>query len=203
MKNRKLSLKKLLLFPAIFIGLSNCQKDDSAEINDFSGYYKIVSINSSIPIDCNNDGIKSNNYLQEISSPHRLNNEFSDGFFRVDNPRFFVEVRPTKSNGDNYAKRIAFNFPHQYIMFINDNSEMPFLSFYSSELINYSYEFMENGVVKIKDGNPEFQTKTANNLTIQRKDKIEFELNMNKKIFDFVTKKWVESNIRVKYKRSE
>jgi hypothetical protein len=203
MKNTSFPLKKILILSLLIVGLLCCKKDDSADIiNDFSGYYKIVSINSSISIDCNNDGIKSNNYLQAISSGYRLNNEVVSGFFDIDNPRFFVEARPIRSNGDNYAKLIAFNFPHQSIMFLNDNPQLPFLGWYSSGLINYSYEFVDNGEIKIKDGNPEFQTKTANNLTVKRKNKTEFELNMDIKLFDFVSKKWVESKVKVDYKKN-
>ncbi|MEY4540719.1 MAG: hypothetical protein RLZZ306_2476 [Bacteroidota bacterium] len=202
MKNTSSFFKKPLIISLLIVGLSSCKKDDSVEINDFSGYYKIVSINSSIPIDCNNDGIKSNNYLQEISSGYRLNNEIVNGFFSIDNPRFFVEVRPLYYQ-NNYAKLIAFNFPHQYIMFLNDNSQLPFLSWYSSELINYSYEFINDGEVKIIANDPEFSKKIANKLTIKRKDKTEFELNMNMQIFDFVSKNWIESSIRVRYRKNK
>jgi hypothetical protein len=202
MKHTHSFLKKILIISLLIVGLSSCNKDDSIEINDFSGYYKIVSINSSIPVDCNNDGIKSNNYLQEISSGYRLNNEVVNGFFNTDDPHFFVEARPIKSNRDNYAKLIAFNFPYQSILFQNDNPQLPLLGWYSRGLINYSYEFMENGEVKIKDGNPEFQTKIANNLIVKRKSKTEFELNVDIKLFDFVSKNWIESRVRVNYKKS-
>jgi hypothetical protein len=202
MKHTHAFFKKALVLLFLIIGLLGCKKDDSVEmINDFSGYYKIISINSSIPIDCNNDGIKSNNYLQEISSGYRLNNEVVNGFFNIDNPRFFVEVRPLYYQ-NNYAKLIAFNFPYQSILFQNDNSQLPFLSWYNSELINYSYEFLDDGEVKIIANNPEFSNKIANNLTIKRKDKTEFELNMAIKLFDFVDKNWVESNVKVNYKKN-
>ena len=202
MKHTHSFLKKILIISLLIVGLSSCKKDDSVEINDFSGYYKIVSINSSIPIDCNNDGIKSNNYLQEIASGYRLNNEVVNGFFNMDDPHFFVEARPIKSNGGNYAKLIAFNFPYQTILFQNDNPQLPLLGWYSRGLINYSYEFMENGEVKIKDGNPKFQTKTASNLSVKRKSKTEFELNGDIKLFDFVSKIWIESRVRVNYKKN-
>lgn len=202
MKSTHSFLKKTLILSMLIVVLSSCKNDDSLNIiNDFSGYYRIVSINSSVPIDCNNDGIKSNNYLQEISSGYRLNNEIVNGFFNIDDPWFFVEVRPTKSN-NNYAKLIAFNFPYQSILFQNDNPLLPLLGWYSSGLINYSYEFMESGEVKIKDNNPEFQAKIANNLTVKRKDKMQFELDMSIKLFDFVSKSWVESRVKVVYKKN-
>jgi hypothetical protein len=201
MKNKKSFFLKIVIGIFLITGFSDCQKDNSEEIiNEFSGRYTIVSIMSSIAIDCNNDGIKSNDYLQEISSGHTTDNKVNEGFFRIDNPRFFVEARPLSYHTNN-AQLIAFNFPDQHILFLNENPQLPILGWYNISLINYRYEITDNKEIKIIDGNPKIQQKIANNLTVKRISKTVFELELNKKVFDFVSKTWKESIFKAKYKK--
>ena len=61
-------LTKFTLIILSIVMISCNSNDDEIGINDFKGFYKIKSISSSLPIDLNNDGLKSNDCLQEIKS---------------------------------------------------------------------------------------------------------------------------------------
>ena len=67
--------KHLFSILSIITLLASCNNENnSIEINDFKGVYKIKSIESSMKVDLNNDNLASKDYLQEIAS---------NGFFLI------------------------------------------------------------------------------------------------------------------------
>ena len=109
-------MKNLQLLPFLLLLISCTSDKDENLVNDFRGYYKITSIVSETPIDLNNDGLKSNNILEEISSPHTTLNGVYPNFYNAENGNNFAEVRPLVEQS-NSTQFISFNFPEQYISY--------------------------------------------------------------------------------------
>jgi len=194
-------MKKLLLIPfLIFLTSCNSDKDENL-VNDFRGYYKITSIISETPIDLNNDGYKSNNILEEISSPHTTLNGVYPNFYNAEHGNNFAEVRPLVEQF-NATQFIFFNFPEQTISYLNDDLELniPLLMHYTTSMNgDFTYEFMNQNEIKISDNNPEWNSKFGEIKSFTRIDKNNFEIDLNKKMFDFSSKKWMVLKVKAQY----
>jgi hypothetical protein len=194
--------KILLLTPFIFLISCSSDKIENAP-NDFKGYYKVISITSETEIDLNNDGVKSLNILEEISSPHTTLNGVYPNLYNAENQDNYVEVRPADQQTNN-AQLISFNFPEQSISYINNDMTLntPVLMEYASSLnINFYYEFIGSNEIKIIDKNREWNSKYGEIKNLTRTDKSNFELYLDKNMFDFSSKQWKSLKLKAKYKK--
>lgn len=195
-------MKKSLLL-AFLISIISCNSDDQKMVNDFRGYYKITSIVSETEIDLNNDGLNSTDILKEISSPHTtLNGEFHN-FYNAGHGHNFAEVRPIVE-GYNRTQLISFNFPEQKISYLNDDLVMniPLLMHYTTSLNGgYTYEFANQNSIVISDINPEWNSQFGEIKFITRIDKDNFEIDVDKKMFDFKSKQWMVVKVKAKYQK--
>src|SRR5699024_3724334 len=115
---------KFTLIILSIVMISCNSNDDETEINDFKGLYKIKTISSSLPIDLNNDGLNSNDYLQEIKSNYiSYNGEIIDYGYNNELVHNFAEAGPTEYQSNN-TQFLDIKFPYQRIDSIyqgNDN----------------------------------------------------------------------------------
>jgi len=182
----------IVLFVLLF---STCRDDKEVREDDngFSGYYKITSIYSSKQIDMNNDGLKSNDILSEISGCHVLNNgEVAANMFNTDHPQFFAEVRPL-SYHKNDVKLIDFKYPYQAII-DNDGYLDPYLMCYSGKFLGYSYNLGIDNQIEIT-GHSEYGMVNS----ASRINENSFWVNISIRLYDFKEKKWIDTDIDVKY----
>jgi hypothetical protein len=196
-------MKNLLLLPFLML-LTSCNSDkDENLVNDFRGYYKITSIISETPIDLNNDGLKSTNLLEEITSPHTTLNGVFPNFYNPENGNNFAEVRPLVGQS-NSTQFIAFNFPEQSISYLNNDLEMniPILMHYSTSMnAGIVYEFINQNEIRIIDNNPEWNSQFGAIKSLIRIDKNNFEIDLDKKMFDFSSKQWMDLKVKAQYKK--
>ncbi|WP_165040890.1 hypothetical protein [Dysgonomonas sp. ZJ709] len=185
----------IILFAAFFISCSDDNKDQVV-IDEFAGYYKITAIESSIPIDMNNDGIKSNNVLMEISSRHAFNGEVISNFYNFNSFPSFAEVRPLPEQS-NDARLIAFNYPYQILL--NEDEGNPVLMYYMKQFINYSYNLKPNNEIEVIDNNPDYHSEYGVINSASRIDENSFQVNLSTKLYDFEDRIWVEADIEISY----
>lgn len=196
-------MKNLQLLSFLLLLISCTSDKDENLVNDFSGYYKITSIVSETPIDLNNDGLKSNNILEEISSSHTTLNGVYPNFYNAENGNNFAEVRPLVEQS-NSTQFIYFNFPEQYISYLNDDLELniPILMHYTTSMnIDYKYEFINQNEIKIINNNPEWNSQFGEIKSLTRIDKNNFEIDLDKKMFDFSSKQWMVLKVKAHYQK--
>jgi len=194
-----LPILNLIILSIIVI---SCNSDDNEiEINDFKGYYKIKSIKSSLPIDLNNDGLKTTDYLQEIKASYTSYNG-NEIDFKYDNeliPNFAV-ARPTK-NQSNYTQFLDIRFPSQRIDSIfqgNDNFAITNME-YKNILTALIYKLTNNNVEIESDPFNEFEYYDIKNFEISRINKDEFRTSFDFKVYDFTENEWIETNLSSRY----
>ena len=194
-------MRNLLLAALIFFISCDSEKEENIE-NDFKGYYKITSITSETEIDLNNDAITSFDILEEISSPHTTLNGVFPNFYNSENIDNYLEVRPTNVQTNN-AQLIDFNFPEQYISYMNDDLTLnsPILLEYGSSMHFFSYEFTNGNEIKIIDANRDWNSKYGEIKSLTRIDKSNFVLYLDKNMFDFSSKQWKSLKLTAKYSK--
>jgi len=186
---------KLIILASVAI-LTGCSSDqpDSFE-TPISGYYKIVSFESTTAVDMNNDGIKTKNLYNEISM-HKMDNEMVH-YYDFDFIGNYMEVRPLHQT--NSAKLIDFNIPDQRIDYLRSGSF--FLEYYIPSFIHYSYKLKERSrKIELINGSPDFiENGTLNDLEHQKDGSLKLE--MTKELFDFVDSKWIETDVTIIYQK--
>ncbi len=196
---------KIILSLTTILFLNNAcveQVEDDFVFNKFSGYYLIQSIESSESIDLNNDGIKSNNYLNEVLADYT--NSSGQSISTNYNPNFQFNLAiafPVNSNR-NSGEQVVFNFPYQVINTFIDSNNQPVseLVYYETFYYNLNYLIEPNGNVNIIN-NPfvnEFFG-TSNFLVIQEANQ-DFKLNVDLRVYCFVEKAWIDTTLTVNYK---
>lgn len=177
--------------------------DDQVEINDFKVFYQITSINSSVPIDLNNDGLKSTDYLQEIKSNY-IDYEGDVINFMYDNEHryYLAEARPTKVQ-NNDAQFLDIQFPIQRIDSIfqgNDNYAITTME-YRNIRTGFIYKLFNNDIEIESDPFNQFEYYNISNFQIRRINKTEFEVFFDFKVYDFTENSWIETNLNGTYKK--
>lgn len=186
------------------ICMFSCANDDQTEVNNFKGFYKINSINSSLPIDLNNDGLKTNNYLQEIKSNYiSYNGQVIDYNYNNELIHNFAEARPTKFQ-NNTTQFLDIRFPIQRIDSIYQGNEIyvKMNMEYTKLSTGFIYKLIDDKV-EIEDPFNHFESYNINHFEIKRMNKNEFELMFNFKVYDFEENNWVETTLKASYIKVE
>jgi len=189
---------KYLLTISIMLILVSCSKDSENTTIDITGIYKTIAIQSTTMVDLNNDGIKSSDIFAEISNPHVTLDSEPISFYDFESPDKLAEVRPLVYHSNN-AQLIAFNFPHQYIGYISNDT--PYLMEYLKAFINYSYEINSDNTITLIDGNPEHQSQYGVLHSLQHIGNDKLELNLTKKVYDFAEQKWLDIDMKAVYEK--
>lgn len=202
MTNYKIKLSLLIY---LFI-ISSCNHDNERLIlNDFKGLYSIKSISSSIPIDLNNDGLQSKDYLQKIKSKHILHDgELID--YGYDNQFIsnFAEARPIKYH-DNYLQFLDIQFPFPMIdsISLDTDKNIKYTSSISNMSTGFIYRLTENNILIESDSFNHFEFYNIRNFEINRINKNEFEISFDYKVYDFTQKEWVITILNARYEMVE
>lgn len=192
-------MSKFLILIFSLLLLIGCKKDSIISIQDsFPGYYKAIKITSTIPVDLNNDGLKSTNIYMEISKPFIGPNNQAISLYNFASSSNYMEVRPL-SYHQNSGKLIAFNFPHQDISYLSNG--IPFLMWYTNEFIAFSYEFKNNHSITVTSTNPEYTNRIGEIDSLILKENGVVLVSLKENVFDFVDRAWQKIDITVEYSK--
>lgn len=193
-----------LVFFGVMILFFSCSKNEGEVlVNDFGGYYKIKSISSNIPIDMNNDGIKSTDYLQEVKSDYILfNGEVMNFGYDNELRHNFAEARPTKYQSTN-AKYLDIRFPIQKIdsIYQGGNNFITLNMEYIKIPTFLSYSLSQNNVEIDSDlyNYDQLEFYNVRNFEIQRISKNEFQIKFDYLVYDFFQNDWIDTNLTAEY----
>jgi len=187
----------IVIMPLNFISCSSDENEEPATDRSFCGYYKITSIYSDKDIDLNNDGIRSDDILSEMTGLHFSNGESASNYYNPDSPYFYAEVRPNHNHKGNESRFIEFNFPFQNI--IDEDGENPILSYYSKQFNTYTYDLKPDNVVQINDLRPDYNEKYGMINSVTRIDTSSFKMDLSARFYDFKDKMWTKANVIVRY----
>jgi hypothetical protein len=190
---------KFLAFICIFLCACSLDKEQSIETR-ISGYYRITSIESSIKLDLNNDGIKTEDLYAEIGGLHIAPDNQKGYYYDFNFAGNYMEVRPLEG-ATNDGQLIAINFPEQWIGELTPSQF--FLHEYSHAFIHYSYELdSKSHDIELINNNPQFdENGSLQNLELLADGSLKLELK--KDFFDFVDLKWIEADVVVLYEKLE
>jgi hypothetical protein len=191
-----MEMKNGIIF--ILIAFIGCSKKETVSFETkISGQYKVISIVSTTSVDLNNDGVRSDNLMFEIMSPHNTINGQPLSFFNFDSYPKFMEVRPLKTTANN-VKLIAFNFPEQEIGIANGIS---YLMWYNRSFIAYKYEIdsRNNNISLIKIESGLIENGKVNKLELLANGNM--KLALTKTFFDFKDQLWKEIEVVAIYKK--
>jgi len=184
---------------AFFVILSvvSCSSDETITTEEFRAYtgnYNIVSFKANESVDLNNDGISSEELMNEIDS---FNDYFSgDLYIRPDN------------NGYDDVQLISFTFPKTKITFeslLHPEGDVSFigfgnLSYYefdSNTFILEERQYIEYAYIDNVEDNRTVYLES--DLTV--KDSNHLELKLRKEYYDFNDAQWKMLDIDVLYEK--
>jgi hypothetical protein len=187
----------------LFAALISCDNSDEDRIvNDFKGFYRINTISSSTPIDMNNDGLKSTDYLAEIKSDYiAYDGRVINYLYNNLNAYNFTESRPTKYHEDNVVPFLILKVPVQYIDSVYrgiNNYEIMNMR-YDNILPSFIYKLTPDNVEIDSDPSYLFDYYGITNFNINRLNKREFEIDFDFKAYDFTDDEWLPTNLTVRY----
>jgi len=199
-------LNKVTLIIFSIITMACNSNDDDIEINDFKGFYKIESISSTIPIDLNNDGLKSNDYLQEIKLDYiSYNGEVINYKYNNESIQNYAEASPTIFQSNKNAQLLDIRFPIQRIdsIYQRNNDFVKMNMEYQKMLTGFVYKLTNNNIEIESDPFNQFEFFNINNFEISRINKVEFEVIFDFKVYDFTENEWIETKLFTRYKKVE
>lgn len=197
------------IFYLLFFTCLSCSNDDnSKQVNDFKGYYKVISISSETLIDLNNDGVKSLDYLQEVMSDFtKHNGEIVNFGYDPDTRRNYTTVRPLPYHSPSSVKFIEFNFPFQKMdsLYIGNDTFIDILMHYRNEFSFIGYDINNKGEVTLDNSDIEYTFGFSNTafVSFQRISKTQFELVFDKEVYDFSEGNWVSTRLSSIYEKVE
>lgn len=193
---------QFILFVLILLSVSCSKNEDEIELNDFKGFYQINSITSSVPIDLNNDGSKTTNYLQEIKSNYiSYNGEIINYGYNNELKYNFAEAQQSEYTVSNNRQFLDIKFPIQRIdsVFQGNDTFVKMNMEYSKMGTTFIYKLFNNNVKIESDPFNQFEYYNINNFVINRINKEQFEIFFDFKVYDFTENKWIETNLTAKY----
>lgn len=192
--------KTALIFALLTIGIA-CETSNQSPENDFKGFYKIHTIESSLPIDLNNDGIKSNDYLSEIQSDYTLHTgEIVNYNYNPNNEWNFASASPLPLQ-QNETKFLNINFPAQSIdsVFMGNDTYEKINMEYRKLNTSFLYEIQNQNVSIASDPFDQFTFLGITNFDLQRINKNQFFVAFNFNVYDFIENQWVNTRLTASY----
>ena len=182
-----------LIFSIVLI--TSCKKPSDLSLEkSFPGYYKVTKITSNLPVDLNNDGIKTIDLYSEISRPFSTLDGQQLSFYNFESRSNYAEVK-----APNAGKFIDFNFPHQYINYLNNDN--PYLIGYINQFQVYSYNINKNSNITIKGTNPEYTNQFGEIESLILEENGKLLVSIKKKVYDFVNRAWQIIKVSVEYSK--
>lgn len=195
-----LFIKPIVWFFVIVV-LAACSNDEHDPFKQIAGKYRVISIRSNVELDMNNDGVKTDDLLKEITDEHRTLDNQMISFYDFSAPRHFLDIKYDEYNG--FGKSIAVIFPHQFIDVIG--GDKPFLSMYLDPILGYTYEIDNaTGAFVLKERTTVYDSAIVDPISIEEVqilDDGQLRLVLTKRIFDFVDLSWIEAKLTVTYEK--
>jgi hypothetical protein len=193
------TIKLIILTSASLLTGCFNDKNDSFE-TPISGYYKITSFESTTEVDMNNDGIRSKDLYEEVSSLHKTPDNQQVSLYDFQSRPNYMEVRPLVDQTNN-AKLISLNVPEQRIDDLTSGQLYP--GDYLHSFINYSYELNDrSNKIELINNNKEYLEMGAlNNFELQKNGSLKLE--MTKELFAFVGSKWIQAEVTIIYQKAD
>lgn len=202
----KAQFYKVSIFILLVLMTSCSNNEDEMKLNDFKGFYKIKSIRSNFPIDLNNDGIKSFDYLKEIKSNYiAYDGRIIDYMYNNELQHNFAEARGAVVQQSNNTQFLDIAFPIQRIdsLFQGNNSFVKLNMEYRAIVTGFIYKLIDNNIEIESDPFDDFKFYDINNFEITRINKFEFEVAFDFKVYDFKENDWIEIRLITKYYKVE
>ncbi len=133
----------------LLVLLISCQNGIEESLFPYTGYYKVISIQTNLAVDLNDDGIKSSDLFQEFSGKILTPDGKLLQFFDFNSPQNFLLIKPPTQNvflakspaGTTHQGIVEINFPDQYLGQL-DNGQY-YTSFIERTFIGHIYSFQE------------------------------------------------------------
>ena len=183
--------------------LQSCFSNSNSPVNTLGGWYTLTSISSDTPVDLNNDGVRSLDFLGELTARYYDHTQQATiPMFASTGSVYNAEIRPHAGN-QNKTPSIDFNFPHQAIDSTSFSNRNYFLHWYQPAFEGFTYEIQKDQQIKLIDKLPISNKKIGTVTHLERINANSFELMMDKNVFDFVDKKWKIVQLKAIYLRAD
>lgn len=193
-------MKNFILILLVSLVLQSCLSDNPP-INTLGGWYTLTSVSSDTPVDLNNDGVRSADFLKELTARYYAPNQSTSlSMFTPTGSLYNAEIRPHTGNQTMYPS-INFNFPHQSIDSTSLANRAYFLHFYQPVFEGFTYEIKNDRSIKLIDKLLANKEKIGTVTHLERINSDSFELTMDKKVFDFADKRWKTAHLKAIYLR--
>lgn len=196
-------MKNLILVLLVSLVLQSCFSNSNSPVNTLGGWYTLTSVSSDTPVDLNNDGVRSLDFLGELTARYYDHTQQATiPMFASMGSVYNAEIRPHAGN-QNKATSIDFNFPHQAIDSTSLSNRAYFLHWYQPAFEGFTYEIQKDQQIKLIDKLPISNKKIGTVTHLERINANSFELMMDKNVFDFVDKKWKIVQLKAIYLRAD
>lgn len=201
---KKITLGLTLVSTILFVA---CNKEEEAtDNNNFKGIYKITAISSSVAVDINNDGLTSNNFLEEISTPY-INDDGTESAHLYDsNDRTnYADVKPLYCGCKNRTF-INLRFPIQEIdsTLVSNNTYTYKTVEYKRMNTDIKYAIAGDQVTIDQASLGDWMgTYAFSNFAFNCVNRNVFEVSFDYKVLDYAQNQWVQTNLKTTYQRVE
>ena len=192
-------MPKILTTLFFVLLLIACEKTAAPSFDkSFPGYYKVIKITSATPVDLNNDGLKTTDIYAEIANPFKTLSGELVSFYDFRSLQNYMEVRPLPYQS-NDAKLISFNFPHQIIDYLSNNTV--YLAGYNNEFLVYTYKINDDKSIQVTSSNLGYTNQIGVISTLLVKENNVVVVLLKKQVFDFVDKAWKQIDLTAEYSK--
>ena len=194
-------MKTFFLLLVVSLMLQSCFSNSNSPVNTLGGWYTLTSISSNTPVDLNNDGVRSLDFLGELTARYYDHTQQATiPMFASTGSIYNAEIRPHAGNQTRYPS-INFNFPHQSIDSTSLTNRAYFLHFYQPVFEGFTYETQKDQQIKLIDKLAADKEKIGTVTHLEPINSDSFELTIEKKVFDFADKRWKIAHLKAIYLR--
>lgn len=185
----------LMLISVIMLFVS-CNDDNSENlIPNMSGEYKVISMLSSVAVDMNNDRLKSEDVLKEVTTPYVIDEISTSGTYYINSATASVVYCEKNNEGSIFVP-----YPYQYV--IDEDKDSATLSWYVTQFPGFSFKLDLNGEIEVIEIFSEHQFADYGIASsAKRIDKDSFLVVVSAKLYDFKENKWVNTDVEIKCQR--
>lgn len=184
-------MRLLSIFILSVVFFTSCNDDESVKSEYYHTEYNVVAMQSSVPVDMDNDGIKSKDVLKEVNSNLKINKSSDTKFHFIPAGTATVVYYESKNEGN-----MMIPYPFQHIL--NPNEDSAALGFYVTQFIGFSYQLNGDYEIEITEVSTEHQFSDYGVAKSARwMDKDSFSVTITARIYDFKENKWIDTDVEI------
>lgn len=177
--------KNKYLFYFIFIFFYSCSDSDDVTKTFESKEYSILSITTEVPIDFNNDGIKSN-YILDSSKPNEVYS-------------YYNNTRASVLYNTGRGGEIIFPQVFQNIIY-KDSLDLPPVKGYILQYIRFSFNTDNSENISVTSINSDNDLNNyISKISVKRIKSDSIIINLVSKMYDYEDSKWKNINLEVTF----